>query len=214
MRLPRPQGIRARLLASLLLALGGLVGIVATAWYAAIRPALRHGVATTQAEIARRAADHINDFLEQRIGELRAAAEIGRFWEAHPGRQREALYRLLKLAPRVSEVAVFDRQGRGVLRLSRSRIFTEADPGAAREAPWLQAAMRGEVYLGEVSHDKASEPFMIVAVPLKFTATEVRGALAAEVSLKALWNSIAHIRVGTSTIRRSCSARAWFTSMK
>jgi hypothetical protein len=103
--------LRARLFRGLAAVIGVVLVIVAVAWQLAIEPALRDGVARSQLEVARRAADQIGHFLDHRVGELSAAAEIGRLWEGPPDRQRKVLYRLLKLSPPIEEVALVDAAG-------------------------------------------------------------------------------------------------------
>jgi len=197
-RFPRPQTLRSRLFRILVLAIGGVVAIVAAVWFLSIRPALRQSVADGQRVAAERAADQIGDFIRNRIGELRAATEIGRFWELQRDRQRESLNRLLKLTPTVREISLADADGREVLRLSRTRLFVDRDLTSVETKEWFLRGMRGEVYYGPVLHDRTEEPFMTVAVPARSAAADNRGVLAATVSLKTLWDAIAHIQIGRS----------------
>jgi signal transduction histidine kinase len=134
--------IRTRLFLALVFAAVVVMGITAGVWRWTVEPRRRLDVAELQQEIANRAAEQIEAFIERRLAELIAASELGRFWREHPADRKEVLQRLLKLAPTVQEVAL--------------------------------------------------------AVPIQFTAFDVRGVLTAEINLKTLWDAIAHIKVGLS----------------
>jgi signal transduction histidine kinase/putative methionine-R-sulfoxide reductase with GAF domain/HAMP domain-containing protein len=182
----------------LTLAISGVAVVIVVVWRFGIEPSLRMGVAKEQQQLAQRIADQIDEFLDKRIGELLMAVEIGRFWENEKNRQKGALYRLLKLDPLVHEVSVADREGREVLRLSRTRVSSDADLVSLKGEEKFQQSIQGKVYIGKVYHAPTNEPFVTLAVPIKFTATDIRGVVAAEVSLKMLWDSISHIKVGKS----------------
>ncbi|MBI4592843.1 MAG: HAMP domain-containing protein [Candidatus Rokubacteria bacterium] len=188
--------IRARLFTVLVLALGVVVAIVALVWRLAIEPELRAGIVRNQLEVARRAADQIAEFAEHRVSELVATAEIGRLWEGEPSRRKEALYRLLKLDPTIQEVSLIDWTGQEVLRVSRTRVYTGGDLTAYEAEPRFLKPMSGETYVGRVYHARTAEPMMTLAAPIRFTAGDIRGVLAAEVSLKTLWESISNIKIG------------------
>ena len=64
-------------------------------WALSIAPALREGLAKNQQEIARRAADQIDHFIESRVSELSAAVQIGTLREVDRERRREALQQVL-----------------------------------------------------------------------------------------------------------------------
>lgn len=194
--LPRARTIRSRLLAILIGSIVILAGIGAGIWELSVEPALRAGVERTRQEIARRSAEQIESFIQQRIGELVAAANFGRFWEERPHRQREILRQLLKLSPAVTEVAVADRHGREIFRVSRSRLYTDADLGSLSGQEKFEAAVLGETYISDVYHPPTAEPHVTIAVPIWFTPRESGGVLVAEINLKTLWDPISHIRVG------------------
>ncbi|MBI3028087.1 MAG: HAMP domain-containing protein [Candidatus Rokubacteria bacterium] len=193
----RRKTLRSRLFWALASALAVLVVIVSIVWRLTVEPALRQAVAAHHQEVAGRAADQIQEFMDHQIAELTAATELGRLWRERPGSQKEILYRLLKLAPTVQEVRLADAGGRVVSRLARHRVYTGADLGASVEAdPGFRRAVAGEVYVGDVFHGATAEPMVRVGVPIKFTATDIRGVLLAEINLKTLWDPIADLTVG------------------
>ena len=194
----RPRTLRSRLFTALISAIAILVAIVTVVWRLTVEPALRLGVVIHHQEIARRAADQIDEFIENRVSELTAAVELGRFWREQTQSQREILYRLLKLAPTVQDVRLADREGRVSVRLARHRVYTDADLTPIDGEPGFRDALEGHVFISDVYHAVTAEPMVRVAVPVKFTATDIRGVLLAEINLKTLWNPISPNKVGQS----------------
>ncbi len=194
----RSNSIKARVLKQLILAIGIVAVIFISVWRLGVEPALRREVGEQQKEIAQRAADEIDNFIGDRIQELSITAEIGRFWEARPDEQKQALYRLMKRDPQIWEIAVTDATGQEVLRLSRMRAYTEADLISHAQEEKFRRAIQGERYIGHVFHGMMAEPFITLAVPIRFTADAIRGVIIAEVSLKTLWNAVSNIKVGKS----------------
>ncbi len=100
MGIPGSKTIRGRLLVALVIPLFGIAAISALVWEFTIEPALWMGVAKNQQEIARRAADQIDNFIDQEIEGLTKAVQISSLWDADKERRKETLYRMLKLDPR------------------------------------------------------------------------------------------------------------------
>jgi signal transduction histidine kinase len=194
----RSTTIRSRLLRALLLASAVVAAMLAIVWRLTLEPALRLGVARSHQQVARRAADQIEEFLDRRIGELTAATEIGRLWEPAPDGHKETLYRLLKLSRPVEEVSLVDATGRETMRLSRLRVYTSADLRSWADDEAFRRARDGDVYVGDVTHGRTAEPIMTLAVPLRFTPVDIRGALIAKVNLATLWSPVSHMRLGQS----------------
>lgn len=188
--------IRARLFQLLIIAMGSLVLATVLVWQFSIEPALRLSVAKGQREIAQRAAEQIGGFIDARVRELEATAEIGRFWEEATERHKQAIYRLFKLAPEVHEVSLVTPDGHEQIRVSRLRVITDDDLRVLKNLQVFQEAIRGQVSIGRVYQATTSEPYLSIAIPVKFTATDIRGVLKAEISLKSLWDTVSHIRVG------------------
>lgn len=198
MYLPRLKSIRTRLLGALVLPLIAIAAIGALIWVFSIAPALLLGVAKHQQEIARRAADQIDHFIETRVGELTAAVQIAALREADNDRRKEALQQVLKLDPEIEEISLADESGREKVRFSRLSAYTDADLRLVENEEKFRSASRGKVYISPVYYAPTAEPFVSLAVPIKFASTEIKGAIVAEVSLKKLWSSISGITIGKS----------------
>jgi GAF domain-containing protein len=193
-----PTTIRSRLLQILMIAVGSVVTILVGAWHFIVMPALQAGVARHQQQIALRAADQIEQFVENKIRSLTAVTQIGDFWDANREHQKVALYQLLKFDPHIHEVSIIGLTGQEILRLSRSRVYTDADLSSLAQQEKFQRAIKGESYVSPVYHTNAFEPFVTVAVPVKLTVKNITGVILAEITLKSLWDSISDIKVGKS----------------
>ena len=198
MQLPRARSFRSRLFLVLVVAFGVVVALAAVAWRLTVEPALRLGVARYQLEVARRAADQIGEFIDYRIARLVETSNLGQLWKVDRPRQREVLARLLRFDQTIQELSLADATGREQMRLSRTRVTTDAELGSVELLPAFRAAMTGGVYIGDVYHAATAEPMVTLAVPVKLTPREFAGVLTAEINLKTLWTSISHIKVGRS----------------
>jgi hypothetical protein len=194
--------IRTRLFGILILALAGVAVIFVALWHLRIEPALRKGIVERQSELAHRAANQIDHFLEERVQRLYTVAEIGRFWELrHENeKQKQILQRLFKLDPQIQEVAICDQDGRQVVRLSRQAVVADTDLVNLSQEPKFRQAIQGNLYISPVHYAPTAEPFITIAVPIRFTVAENRGVVLADVSLKTLWNSVANLSEGTSAL--------------
>jgi len=196
MRFPDLNRIHIRLLGLLGATIAGLVLVVAGVWNYSIEPALRADVAKSQREVALHAADLIGNYIDERITELRATAQIGHLWEGTYEHRKASLHQLMKLVPAVRQLSIIDPDGREVMRLSRTRTFSQADLRNFSKDDAFRLPMRGEIYIGPVYHEVTAEPFVTLGVPIEPSVVEIRGALVAEVNLKTLWNVVSHIKVG------------------
>src|SRR5262245_50783057 len=122
----RARSIGSRLLRTLIASVVGVLAIAWMVWHVSIAPALRDAVGQHQLEVARRAADLIDEFMDRRVDELRRTSQIGRLWAETPEEQRAQLDRMLQLSPLIEEVAIADARGREQIRFARARTFVPA----------------------------------------------------------------------------------------
>ncbi len=187
-----------RLFRFLACVLVGVAAIFFVVWQWMIQPALRRGVFERQQETARRAADQIEEFIEHRSQQLIQLGEVHRFWDLRPDEQKQALYRLMKLDPQIREIAVADRLGQLLVRVSRERVYTDADLIHVGYLPQYRDPLMGNIHIGRVYHAPTAEPFLSIGVPIRFAGAQTRGAIVAEIGLKDLWKSVANIQIGES----------------
>jgi len=192
------KSIGTRLFRFLACILVGVAAIFFVVWQWMIHPALRRGVFERQKETARRAADQIEEFIEHRAQRLIQVSEVNRFWELRPDEQRQALYRLLKLDPQIREIAVADRAGQLVVRVSRERVYTDVDLVSVGHLPQYRDPLMGNIHISPVYHASTAEPFLSIGVPIRLAGKQTWGSIVAEIGLKDLWKSVADIQVGES----------------
>ncbi len=185
--------IRIRLLVALILPSLVLAGIGALIWSFSIEPALTLGVAKRQEETARRAADQIDHFIQARIDGLVEAVQVGDLAIGNGGHRKEALNRILKVDPAIEEISITDESGHEVIRVSRLYAYTQADLRSLGQEEKFRRAIEGQIYISPVYHASTAEPFITLAVPIKFGSGKIGGVISAEVSLKKLWSSISVI---------------------
>ena len=200
MKLLRASTLRAKFFRALLVKLGVIAVAVLFLWQWRVDPALRAGVSQRQEQLLLRASAQIVDFVDQRAKRMVTAGEIGRFWQANGDAQRQALTRLMKLDPQIRDVLFVDASGKRIEQISREQVYNEAQTVDLARDPKFLEPMRGNVFFGAVEYEFSAEPFVTVAVPVRFTAAEIAGAMIARVSLKTLWEAIADISAETTGI--------------
>jgi signal transduction histidine kinase/DNA-binding response OmpR family regulator len=109
--------------------------------------------------------------------------------------QRELDFlRLLRNVPAITELRYIDVAGKEQIRVSRlalDAIGSGAD--FAGDLAYI-GARSGKVYFSPVYFRHESEPFMTMAIPADSSAFEV---ITAEVSLRAMWDVVSRIKVGS-----------------
>ncbi|MSP37323.1 MAG: hybrid sensor histidine kinase/response regulator [Deltaproteobacteria bacterium] len=200
MKLLRASTLRAKFFSLLLINLAVIGVAVLVLWQWRIDPTLRAGVSQRQEQLLLRASAHIVEFVDQRASRLATAGEIGRFWEAKADAQRQALTRLMKLDPQIRQLSFVDATGKRIEQVSRDQVYEEAQVVDLTFAPIFLEPMRGKVFYGPVEYEFTAEPFVTVAVPVRYTAAEIAGAMIARVSLKNLWEAVADISAETSGV--------------
>jgi signal transduction histidine kinase/DNA-binding response OmpR family regulator len=109
--------------------------------------------------------------------------------------QRELDFlRLLRNVPAITELRYIDVAGKEQIRVSRlalDAIGSGAD--FAGDLAYI-GARSGNVYFSPVYFRHESEPFMTMAIPADASAFEV---ITAEVSLRAMWDVVSRIKVGS-----------------
>jgi signal transduction histidine kinase/DNA-binding response OmpR family regulator len=200
MKLLRASTLRAKFFSLLLINLAVIGVAVLFLWQWRIDPTLRVGVSQRQEQLLLRASAQIVEFVDQRAKRLGTAGEIGRFWEAKVDAQRQALTRLMKLDPQIRELSFVDASGKRISQISRDQVYNETQTVDLLHAPKFLEPMRGNVFYGPVEYEFTAEPIVTVAVPVRYTAAEIAGAMIARVSLKTLWEAVAEISAETTGI--------------
>lgn len=194
---PAFSGLRARLIRTLILLLGAITAAVAIIWIIRVEPTIQSEIERRQQMLAQRAADQILHYIHDRLDRLTTVAEVGRFWEAPNERQRQALNRLMRLDPQISDVAFVDINGQQLIRTSRDRVYTQADLRSVANTDAFRGPASGKTYVSPVNYEFTAQPFVTIAVPVRYAGAEVAGVLMAELRLKSLWSTFANLSGAT-----------------
>jgi signal transduction histidine kinase/CheY-like chemotaxis protein len=109
--------------------------------------------------------------------------------------QRELDFlRLLRNVPAIAELRHIDVAGKEQIRVSRLALDAIGSGADFTDAPAYKGARSGKVYFSPVHFRHESEPFVTMAIPADPSAFEV---IMAEVSLRAMWDVVSRIKVGS-----------------
>lgn len=190
------HSIQSRLVKLLGLSIGITAIMAVVIWRLGIVPALRLALIEKQQEIARRASEQIDNFLEQRISELQSAIKFGLLSRAAGLRQKEELAKLLPSMPQVASLSVIDVRGQASLTVAKDGAQDQSTLPSYRSTLVFTEGRQGRVHVSEVLYSSRGEPFVTIGIPIRNLKAEVEAVLAAEVSLGSLWSSISTIKVG------------------
>jgi class 3 adenylate cyclase len=138
------------------------------------------------------AAARIHGFLDGITNELGWLVQLP--WTDDPDeRRRTDALRLFRQDPAVASLALLDHAGRERLYVSRiglNRIDSRTDRSAN---PAVVGARSARIWFGDVSYNRGSEPYLMVAISGNRASA---GTVIAEVNLKLIWDVISDIKVG------------------
>ncbi|MBN1696181.1 MAG: PAS domain S-box protein [Spirochaetales bacterium] len=157
----------------------------------------RNALAGQQLLIARHAANRVENFIHERMSVLETAASLGNM-AGGSGRERElVLKKLLGREDAFRELVLFDEMMHEVLRVSRLALFTSGYIPVQSENEFFSRLHNGNTFISPVMIDENTcEPLLIMAIPVTDVFGDVKGALAAEINLKFLWNLVASMKIG------------------
>ncbi|MCL4238319.1 MAG: GAF domain-containing protein [Anaerolineae bacterium] len=151
-----------------------------------------------QAEVARRVAGEVDQFLTERIRSLELAAQVGGLLGLPPERQSAVLADLLAYDRVFAELILLNPDGQETVRLAQRAVVSPADlANRASEDVFRVPATQQTAYYGPVTIEAATgEPLMEMSLPLvDLRSGQVGAVLAATVRLKPVWNLIADLPV-------------------
>jgi adenylate cyclase len=141
---------------------------------------------------AKAAADKISQFVQEIERQLGWITQIPLSAATLEQRRFDA-QRLLRQVPAITEVAMFDADGRERLRVSRlSMDVIDSDADFSGDEQY-RAALADKVAFGPVEFRHDSEPYMAIAVAGNRKAA---GVAIADVNLKFIWDVVSQIEAG------------------
>jgi len=154
-------------------------------------------VAAEQRVIASEAALEVSDFVERTSNTLESTAKVGSRFVDTVEEQRSLLEVLLNIAPTIREASWLDDRGQEIVKVSRLAVVTEDDLINRANSDLFIQTSQDQRYLSSVFVDeRTNEPLITIAVPVTDDFGKFVGTLAANVSLKFMWDLVASLSIG------------------
>ncbi|MBN2390197.1 MAG: MEKHLA domain-containing protein [Anaerolineae bacterium] len=161
----------------------------------------RQLVADQQQLIAREAANTVAGFVEERFGELDAAAKVGLRGSASPEERKSVLDNLLGLDIAFRQVALLDLQGQELASASRLSQLATGQLSERLGSDALAQVRQGNRQISPVYiDDVTSEPLVIMTVPVTDIFGDPQSMLLAEINLKFMWDLVDRLQVGETGV--------------
>lgn len=192
------KGLRWRLLWVGLLFLGAALLTNTLAGFFYTRAIIRRSAGEVQSEVARRVAGEIEEFIRRKQERLLDLAASLNLYESGSREQRLLALLLLSNDASISDLAILNRKGAEVLKVSERRTYLPSELSDQRESESFKSAVRGENYISDVYSSDRAEPYVTLTVPMRLGPKEIVGVVSAGLNLKFLWQVVGDIRFGTA----------------
>jgi GAF domain-containing protein/HAMP domain-containing protein len=195
-RSPRPRSLTATLaIAFVTLSLVALIVASGLELYFNFR-AQQAVVAGEQRLTALEAANTVQDFIQERYGELEAAVKFNDLSSTTPAAVELTLEKMLGRQPAFRQLVWFDAEEQVIAQASRlSRLVSHIT--SQLEADLFAQTGQGARYISPAYIDDTTfEPLIVIAVPVKNIFGDFQGTLVAEVNLKFMWDLVDRLEIG------------------
>lgn len=148
--------------------------------------------------IALNASKTVAGSIQEKFSILETAVEISNPVTADPATRRELLESLPGLQSAFRQMVLLNATGRQLAGASRlSSSLSPQFEEKFQEEALLSLPRAGQRYISPVYFDDlTSEPLVVIAVPAQDVFGDFQGVLAAELSLKFMWNLVDQLQVG------------------
>lgn len=183
----------------LLLAVGAIVplGVAMTLTVVSADRSQKAEIVRRQAEIAKSTAQTISNLVDTPSAQLTLLANAGDF-SSTEGR-RAAVTDLFQANEGIDRVSIVGSDGRESARVDRYEVYGDGVLEDVSESPMFRSTQSGETYVGDVSFSRFNEPVVTIGVPLLDPQRRARGALAARLNLKVMWDVLAQTDAGATS---------------
>ncbi|MES9887503.1 MAG: ATP-binding protein [Candidatus Sedimenticola sp. 6PFRAG1] len=143
------------------------------------------------------AAEEVSSVIEQVIGTLQGATQIGRPFSGTAATRHLLLHSLLMLESPFHEVALLNSRGWELVKVSRHKVFESNDLVNRADSDLFHRVSGNQRFISSLHMDElTNEPVITVAVPIKNIVNRFEGALVAQVNLRFVWDLVASLRIG------------------
>ncbi len=141
-------------------------------------------------EIARRARNEVDLFIEGPRTILRLLVETKDISEMNPFTQSLLLNKIKSTYPIFNKIVITDTLGNEITSSEFEEHITNF-----RSDPSFEAAMAGNSFFSAVKFNQLEEPYVLSSIPIRqFDA--IVGALIGEIDLTSIWNLVDEIKIG------------------
>ena len=111
--------------------------------------------------------------------------------------QVEELRRIMtNYADMFHEITLLDSSGNELAKVSRFQEYSIHDLGSQAETPRFETAIEGQAYIADQPTVSQGSSFPAVQMAVPVMGRDRRGVLAADVSIKGMWDTVAQVEVG------------------
>lgn len=159
---------------------------------------LQREIAVKLELVALNASKTVSGSIQEKFSALETAVEVSNPVTAEPSARRELLESLSGLQPAFRQTTLLNTTGRQLANASRlSAALSPQFEEKLQEEALVSLPQSGQRYISPVYFDDAtSEPLVVIAVPVQNVFGDFQGILAAELSLKFMWNLVDQLQVG------------------
>jgi putative methionine-R-sulfoxide reductase with GAF domain len=151
-----------------------------------------------QSQVAKRVAEQVKNFIQDRESELRTLADVRGLSSATREEQSSLLAKLFSSQTLYEDLILVNGRGQELIHLSRVDIITAQNLGSrVGTNEFEKPKATGVTYYGTVSFDETTgEPFMVISIPLFDLHTgELTNVLIANFRFKSVWDIMAQADV-------------------
>lgn len=182
----------------LLLGLGAIIPLVVSMGLTVVSAdrSQKAEIIRRQTEIANSTGLKITNMVETPRAQLTLMAKTGDF-STKEGRLA-AVTGLFQAVEGIDRVFVIGPDGHELGRFDRYLLFGEEHLQDISDSPLFNVTQSGETYMENVSFSIFNEPGFVIGVPIRDARREARGALAARLNLKVMWDVLAQVDAGAT----------------
>ncbi len=164
-----------------------IVGVFMTS---VTREAISDYIKNQHQEIARRARNEVDLFIEGPRSILRLLVETKDITEMNPFTQGLLLNKIKSTYPIFNKIVITDSLGNEITSSEFEEHITNY-----RLDPAFEAAISGQSYFSAVKFNQLEEPYVVSSIPIRRFDERV-GTLIGEIDLTSIWNLVDEIKIG------------------
>jgi signal transduction histidine kinase/CheY-like chemotaxis protein len=197
---PRRRGLATRLTLAFALLAGALLLIVGSILAIVSYRAQLGQVAIRQQKTADEAALLTLTYLDEAQDTLwiygQSTSSLSLLFRSMENQLEELRRIMTSYADMFHEITLMNESGNELAKVSRFREYSVDDLGSRAETPEFQTAIEGKAYISDQPMVTQGSSFPAVKMAVPVVGRDRTGVLAADVSIKGMWDTVAQVEVG------------------